>query len=231
MRSLPFLLLLTLLSPSRPLAAPHAEADSARLLQFFESRYSSAHTLETSFLERYLENGRLVRAEAGKAYFLHPGKMRWNYESPEKNTFLADGKYVWFYSPRDHTAMRTPAKQSEDWRTPLALLTSHVKLMRICSQLRRASEVRSSQPGNSIFSCILRNAGADSVSHPVLFELSADAELTRLVVPQEGGLQIEFSFTSWRWTPVLDKSLFQFIPSPNTVIVDGQLPDTPGLRQ
>lgn len=225
------LLLLVALSSPRLLATPHSPADSAHLLRLFESRYGSARTLETTFLERYLENGRLLRAEAGKAYFLHPGKMRWEYQSPEKNTFLADGKYVWFYSPGDHTATRTLAKQSGDWRTPLALVTSHVKLTRICSQLRPASDAKPSQTANSVFSCTLRNAGEDSGTHPALFELTPDGELARLVVPQEGGVQLEFSFTSWLWNPVLDKSLFQFAPAPDTIIVDGQLPDTPGLRQ
>jgi outer membrane lipoprotein carrier protein len=214
-------------------AVPERNPSSATsaLLERFELRYGSAHTLETTFLERYLENGRLVRAEAGKAYFLHPGRMRWDYESPEKNLFLADGKYVWFYSPADHTATRTPAKQSEDWRTPLALLTSHVKLSRICSQLGPAPAAKPSQPTNAVFSCILRNSTADSASHPVLFELSPDSELSRLIVPQEGGIQLEFSFTNWQWNPVLDKSLFQFTPPPHAVIVNAPLPDTPGLRQ
>jgi outer membrane lipoprotein carrier protein len=224
------LLLLIVLSPPRPLAASPPTTNPSLLVQLFESRYSSAHTLEANFLERYLENGRLVRAEAGQAYFLHPGKMRWDYESPEKNTFLADGKYIWFYSPADHTATRTPAKQSEDWRTPLALLTSHVKLTRICSQVRPAPVAKPAQHANSFFSCTLRNAAADSASHPVLFELAPDGELTSLVIPQEGGIQLEFSFASWQWNPVLDKSLFQFSAPPETVIVDGQLPDTPGLR-
>lgn len=206
-------------------------ANNRSLLHLFESRYGSARTLQTTFLERYFENGRLVRAEAGKAYFLHPGKMRWDYESPEKNIFLADGKYVWFYSPSDHTATRTPARQSEDWRTPLALLTSHLKLSRICSQLAPASTVITSQPGHSVFSCTLRNAPAGAEAHPVLFELSSDGQLTRLRIPQEGGIQLEFAFTSWQWNPILNESFFQFIPPPNTVIVDGLLPDTPGLRQ
>jgi outer membrane lipoprotein carrier protein len=220
------LLLLLALSPSRPFASPHPAVDIPHLLQLFESRYSSAHTLQAAFLERYLENGRLVRAEAGKAYFLHPGKMRWDYEAPEKNVFLADGKYVWFYSPADHTATRTPAKQSEDWRTPLALLTSHVKLSRICSQLAPAPGAKPSQPGNSVFSCTLRNLPSDMPAHPVLFELSPDAQLCRLVIPQEGGVQLEFAFTSWQWNPVLDKSLFQFSPPLGAVIVNGEIPDT-----
>jgi outer membrane lipoprotein carrier protein len=203
------------------------------LLHLFETRYASAETLQAAFLERYRENGRLVQVEAGDAYFLRPGKMRWDYQSPEKNTFLVDGKYVWFYSPADHTATRMPVKQSDDWRTPLAFLTSHMKLSRLCSDVVVALDAKPAQPDHSIYRCTLRHAPDPQAptTKDVDFEVSAGGELSRIVIPQQGGIEIEFSFTGWRWNPALDKDLFHFEPPPNAVIVDGLLPDTPGLRQ
>jgi len=207
-------------------------ATEASVLQRFETRYRSASALRARFLERYLENGKLVRVEAGEAYFLKPGKMRWDYESPEKNTFLVDGKYVWFYSSSDHTATRMPVKQSDDWRTPLAFLTGHMKLASICSRL----QVDSGTPagaGNSVYSCALRAAGEEHGGAPKVahFEISSDGELVRVLVPQEGSVVLEFSFTGWKFDPVLPKELFRFLPSRDTVIVDGLLPEAPGMRQ
>jgi len=199
----------------------------------FESKYNSATTLQATFLERYRDNGRLIQVESGDAYFLRPGKMRWNYESPEKNTFLVDGKYVWFYSPADHTATRMPAKQSEDWRTPLAFLTSHMKLSRLCSEVGLAKDQRPIQLENFMYRCTLRVPPdlQSATKKSVFFELTPAGELNRIVIPEDGGIEIEFSFAAWRWNPTLDKSLFQFVPPKDTVIVDGLLPDTPGLRQ
>jgi outer membrane lipoprotein carrier protein len=207
--------------------------DDKPLLQLFESRYNSAQTLQATFLERYRENGRLVQVESGDAYFLRPGKMRWDYQAPEKNTFLVDGKYVWFYSPADHTATRMPAKQSEDWRTPLAFLTSHMKLSRLCSAIAAAQDEKPQQPDNIVYRCTLRVAPDPQApsKRDVYFEVTAAGELSRIIIPQEGAIEIEFSFAGWRWNPPLDKSLFQFQAPPNAVIVDGLLPDTPGLRQ
>jgi len=212
------------------LTAVSTRAGQDQLLKRFESNYSSAQTLQATFLERYLENGEVVRAEAGDAYFLRPGKMRWDYQQPEKNTFLVDGKYVWFYSPADHTATRMPAKQSEDWRTPLAFLTTHMKLSRLCSEVAAAHDEMPARMGDSVYRCTLRNPESAS-TRSVLFELSAEGELRRIVIPQEGGITMEFSFAGWRWNPPLEKSVFQLVPAPNTVIVDGVLPDTPGMRQ
>jgi outer membrane lipoprotein carrier protein len=210
-----------------------AETADDPLLKLFESHYHSAQTLQATFLERYRENGEVSRVEAGDAYFLRPGKMRWDYQAPEKNTFLVDGKYVWFYSPADHTATRMPAKQSEDWRTPIAFLTSHMTLSRLCSNVARAPDENPARSTGSVYRCTLRGAkdpGAASTK-AVLFELTPQGELGRIVIPQEGGIEIEFSFAAWRWNPPLEKGVFQFVPPPNVVIVDGLLPDAPGLRQ
>src|SRR5260370_41492088 len=107
--------------------------DVKNIVHRLETRYHSARTLQATFLERYVENGRVVRTEAGIAYFRRPGKMRWEYPSPEKNLFLVDGKWAWFYVPADHTVTAGPPKGSTDWRTPLALLSGGKKVARVCA--------------------------------------------------------------------------------------------------
>jgi outer membrane lipoprotein-sorting protein len=226
--------------------APQRDA----VLGQFEARYREARSLSATFLQEYSENGKVTRKEAGKSYFLHPGKMRWDYEAPEKNTFLADGKYVWFITPEDHTATRMPAKKSDDWRTPLAFLTGSIKLSRICAPVEWAADVSPRHAGDKVYRCELRGAGdADSPREgagkqggaaklhaakgagSVLFELSPRGELSRILMDEGAGVQVEFTFKDWQWNPVLPKTLFQFAAQPGMVIVNGPLPDSPGLRQ
>ena len=210
-----------------------AQPENSELLQRLEARYNATHTMEAKFLERYYENGKLVRAEAGHAYFQRPGKLRWDYESPEKNTFLVDGKYVWFYSPADHMVTRMPTKQSEDWRTPLAFLTSHMKLSKVCADLQPDAQTLPSMPVNEVYACTLREtpppkAGASKVAS---LEISPEGELVRVMVPGEGGTRLEFSFGAWKFDPPLAKGLFEFVPPKDAVIVNGLLPEAPGMRQ
>jgi outer membrane lipoprotein carrier protein len=221
---------------------------SPAALSGLEERYRKAGTLQATFMERYSENGVQVKLESGTAYFLRPGKMRWEYEQPEKSLFLVDGKYVWFYAPADHTATRMPAKKSEDWRTPIAFLTTGMKLSRICSSVEAAGQAEAlgeTQEGtmyraptdrgqvDQVYRCVLQAADGEATGKQlaVLFEVTPQNELARIVIPQEGGMQIEFLFKNWVWNPVLAKSLFAFEPSPSTVIVDGVLPEAPGMRQ
>lgn len=202
----------------------------------FEATYRGARTLRVTFLERYSENGRIVRTEAGIAYFRRPGKMRWEYESPEKNLFLVDGKSAWFYVPADHTVTRVPAKQSTDWRTPLALLAGEVKLSRICARVDLASAEKPEKDGDVVLSCLLKgsatkagqtsgNESTESNGDMLFLEITQDtSQLVRAVVRGSGGVDIEFKFKDWQFDPPLPDSFFRFDVPPGVAIVNGELP-------
>jgi outer membrane lipoprotein carrier protein len=224
-------------------ASPHP-GDAATYIKKFEARYRGEKTLQATFLERYTENEQTVRTEAGTAYFRRPGKMRWEYEAPEKDLFLVDGKTAWFYVPSDHTVTRVPAKQSADWRTPLALLAGEMKVSRVCAQVELASREKAIHEGNVVLRCQVRGAPPDSAGprdarqeaevpasprggrgDTVFFEIVADTgELARLLVRQSGGVQVEFRFENWRMNPPVPDSLFRFDVPLGVAIVNGELP-------
>jgi outer membrane lipoprotein carrier protein len=215
-------------------------ADSSIHVKRFEAVYRGARTLQAAFLERYSENGHIVRTEAGVAYFRRPGKMRWEYESPEKNLFLVDGKSAWFYVPADHTVTRVPAKQSTDWRTPLALLAGEMKLSRICTRVELARAERPEKDGDVVLSCLLKSAeskaaqtaGNDAVhakSDLVILEVNQDtSELVRILVRGSGGVDLEFKFKDWQFDPAVPDSFFRFAVPPGVAIVNGELPASNG---
>lgn len=211
------------------------QGSSQDLTAKFEILYRSARTLSATFLQTYSENGRTLRVESGGVLFSHPGKMRWDYEKPEKNVFIVDGKYAWFFTPEDRTVTRTPSRESDDSRAPLALLAAGAKLSRICSRIVPAILPGGQpDPGASGFACQLRKdegTADDSTSHRVWFELRSNGELSRILMQAPGGVQTEFRFKDWRFNPQLPNSLFRFAPPPGVVIIDGLLPSSPGARQ
>ena len=215
-----------------------------------EHRYRTAKTLQATFLERYTENGRTVRVESGVAYFRRPGKMRWEYAAPENNLFLIDGKMAWFYVPADHTVTRVPAKQSTDWRTPLALLAGETKVSRVCARVELSPDEPPEKAGDAVFTCTVRAAAkAESTAQrergvprpastsaslesqqseqedTVLLEIvRKSGELVRIVVRNKGGVGIEFHFANWLDDPPIAEALFHFQPPPGVAIVNAELP-------
>jgi outer membrane lipoprotein carrier protein len=217
-----------------------------RIVGLLEARYRTARTMQATFLERYTENNRTVRVEAGTAYFRRPGKMRWEYESPEKNLFLVDGKTAWFYVASDRTVTRVPAKESGDWRTPLSLLAGEAKLARICQQIRLSTTVTPENPEDAVLYCAPRgeqpqhsnshllesNSPEHSEVDAIFLEVArASGELVRTLVQGRGGVEVELRFTRWKMDPPVPDSMFRFEVPEGVAIVNGELPGSDGATK
>jgi outer membrane lipoprotein carrier protein len=224
------------IAAAAPDSTSTSKTSAKSLARLLEEHYRHPQTLQAVFLERYGEGQKQARIESGTVYFKRPGRMRWEYESPEKKLFLADGKTVWFYVPYDHTVTKAPAKESSDWRTPLALLTGKVELSRLCSRVDIAE-----QPGvpstHAMLRCLPKGekktpvqaesprseAGpTDEVDFTeVLLEVDqSSGELARIEIRQPGGIELEYRFGDWRTDIPLPDTMFQFQVPMGVAVVD-----------
>lgn len=221
-----------------------AETDPrvAPIVRAIEARYHDAKTLKAVFLERYSDGRQGLEVESGTVYFSRPGRMRWEYESPEPKTFVSDGKTVWFYVPADHTVTRAPLKQSEDWRTPLALLTGKAQLSRLCDKIELTSQSPGT-PRDVVLLCLPRgekhpasSAGqrddeAAALSDPssdfdrVYLEVNPETgQLADVKVLQPGGIELEYRFGNWQENLPIPDVQFRFQAPPGVAIVNGSVP-------
>lgn len=209
--------------------APASRPDARLAVRALESRYHHAHTLKAAFFERYSDGSGGVSAESGTVYFSRPGRMRWEYESPEQKLFVVDGTNVWFYVPADRTASRAKVKDSSDWRTPLALLTGKTDFSRLCRTIdvldSAADDTPDERPltaGDTMLRCVPRNEApsADGEVSEVLIESDNQARLVRLLIRQPGALETEFRFANWEENLPLPEAKFHFEPPPNVAVVD-----------
>jgi outer membrane lipoprotein carrier protein len=227
------------LSRGSPLPAKDPADSAKEVAQLLEEHYRHAQTLRAVFLERYSSGPREARIESGTVYFRRPGRMRWEYEAPERKLFLADGKTVWFYVPSDRTATKAPIKESSDWRTPLALLTGKANLSRLCGRLDLIVQ-KAPPEGHAILRCLPKGekefrpaagtaSSEDSTELPgagdfteVLLEVdSSSGELASVRIRQAGGIELEYRFGDWKQGLPLSDEMFQFRPPAGVAIVDG----------
>jgi outer membrane lipoprotein carrier protein len=224
------LALILVLWLSLPYPAPQ---DPQVFVKKLEDAYRRPRTLQASFFQEYSESGKITRTEAGTAYFRRPGKMRWEYASPEKNLFVVDGKFAWFYVPADRTVSRIAAKQSEDWRTPLALLAGEMKVSRVCAKVELPAD-QPKEEGLVRLGCVIRGTEKETKSgaphDTAYFEISkATGELEKVAVLSAGGVKMEMRFSNWRFDPPAEEGLFHFQPPRGVAIVNGdQLLPGPG---
>jgi len=198
--------------------------EARRVAEALETRYGNVRTLQVTFLERYRQ-GRNVLIETGTAYFSRPGRMRWEYESPESKLFLVDGANVWFYVPADRTATRAKVKESENWHTPLALLAGKTRkglFNRMCDKLELAAASQ-----GSILRCLPKKA-EESPFREILFEVDGQHRLQRILIREAGDAETEFRFANWQENPALPEVMFHFSAPAGVAIVDEQSIAGPG---
>ncbi len=204
--------------------------DAAAIRHALEARYQHARTLKAAFFEQYSDGNGGVEAESGTVYFSRPGRMRWEYESPEQKLFLVDGKNVWFYVPADHTASHANLKESSDWRTPIALLVGKADLSQLCRKIEvvdrfsdsgAAADEEVPSPGDTVLRCTPRGEDAQVASKQAIFlEVDPEAYLVRVVIHEPGNVTTEFRFGNWQENIPVPEAKFHFQPPPGVSIVD-----------
>jgi len=228
-----FIFLLFCLMPLTQLASA---AGVEAVVRAFDARYQRARTLKAIFFESYQDGKGGVSADSGTVYFSRPGRMRWDYESPEQKLFLVDGTNVWFYVPADHTVSRAKLSQSSDWRTPLALLAGKTDLGKLCRRIEPADSIQAGStqpdaattpPGTTTLRCVPREGPESESIQDVLLGIDPEGFLVRILVRQPGNASTEFRFGNWEENLAIPEAKFHFEPPPGVAVVDEQsLADT-----
>jgi outer membrane lipoprotein carrier protein len=82
---------------------PHAaEITAADLARSVQRKYDAVHDFSADFVHTY-QGGVLHKqlTERGHVLVKKPGKMRWDYTTPEKKIFISDGVRIYSYAPED----------------------------------------------------------------------------------------------------------------------------------
>jgi outer membrane lipoprotein carrier protein len=90
-----------------PPADPAREAVT-RIQKFYEA----TNTLHARFEQELTSGLGVQRKAAGDVWLKKPGRMRWEYQKPEKKLMVADGTSLWVYEPEDEQAFKQSLKTS-----------------------------------------------------------------------------------------------------------------------
>lgn len=102
--------------------------DVGAVVEKVQHRYDSAADFRARFTQTLTSAamGRKTNS-AGSVMFKKPGRMRWDYEKPERATYVSDGNTLWLYEPDDQQAFKQSLGASQ-LPAALAFLTGKGKL-------------------------------------------------------------------------------------------------------
>jgi outer membrane lipoprotein carrier protein len=102
-------------------AQPASAEAVARDLQ---KKYDRIADFSADFVHTY--RGGVLKQQASESGHLlvkKPGKMRWDYTSPEKKTFVSDGHKLYSYIPKDKQVIVMTVPPNDEAPTPALFLT------------------------------------------------------------------------------------------------------------
>jgi outer membrane lipoprotein carrier protein len=86
--------------------------DLKQVLDRLQRHYHDTSSFTAKFDEEIATVGAPKRNRQGIVSFRKPGRMRWEFEDPEKQTIVSDGETLYSYDPDLNQVVETPLKQA-----------------------------------------------------------------------------------------------------------------------
>ena len=208
--------LLLLATSSLGAQAPTADA-VARDLQ---RKYDRVTDFSANFIHSY--RGGVLKQQAterGTLLVKKPGKMRWEYTSPEKKLFVADGHKIYSYIPQDRQVIVGTMPRDEHAPTPALFLTGKGDLTRDFTAV--FDKVPEAQPGSTALKLTPKRREPEYESLTLVIDPQTLALQMLITIDAQGG-RSAFTFSNLKENVGLADSQFVFkMPRNVDVVTDG----------
>lgn len=206
----PAVAFVALAASAAPAVHAAARPELATVVDRVQKRYDGASDFRARF-NQTLTNAALKRksTSTGEVLLKKPGRMRWNYQTPEPKMYLSDGDTLWLYEPEDKQAFKQDLKSTQ-LPAALAFLTGKGKL-KDEFEIAWSTDTRFAGPADYVLS--LSPKQPQSQVKSLLFVVDPETFLVResvLIDPQGNTNDILFSDiqintkipdTTFRWSP------------------------------
>jgi len=200
---------------STALALPNVHA----VAQQVDTHYNQLQSFQADFTEIYQGSG-IQREELGTLWLKKPGKMRWEYRSPEEKLFLADGKATWLYLPAEKQARKSPLKNLEDLRSPLAFLLGKTKLEKELKALSFAPDIQTWKPEDVMVRGVPR--GLEDRVEQVVLEITPEHRIARILIHAVDDSVTEYRFSNSKENVEVADKQFRFTAPAGTEVIENE---------
>jgi outer membrane lipoprotein carrier protein len=208
-------------APAPPAPAPGGTVgrlDVATVVDRVQQRYDGAGDFRARF-NQTLTSAAFKRktSSTGEVLLKKPGRMRWNYQSPDPKMYLSDGDLLWLYEPEDKQAFKQDLKSTQ-LPAALAFLTGKGKLATEFDIIF-ATNPRVGGPGDYVLSLSPRQPQAQVKS--ILFVVDPQTfHVRESMITDAQGNTNDLLFSDIKINTRLADSTFRWTPPPGTRVID-----------
>jgi len=171
------------------------DATAPELAQALQKTYDGVKDFSADFTHVY-EGGVLRKqiTERGRMSIKKPGKMRWQYTTPEEKLFVSDGLKMYSYIPQDKQVIVATVPSDDEASTPTLFLAGKGHLTRDFTA--SLVDVPAGMPAGSRALKLIPKARQPDYDWLVLVVDPASLEIRGLVTVDAQGGKSSFSFTN-----------------------------------
>jgi len=175
------------------------------ILKEVEKRYTGSQFAADFLQESTIKSMEITDFASGRLYVRYPGMMRWEYEKPERQVIITDGKKLWIFRPQDNQVMVGGAPvffrdgQGASFLSDIGLVRKKFSI-----QLARAE-------GEYLYELKMKPIeGAANISEIRLYVIPRSYQIARIVTLNDYGDDTRIDIVSPQFNANLDPSLFSF---------------------
>lgn len=183
-------------------------------------KYGAVRSLSARFRQEVpLARVGVVRKAQGRVWFERPLRMRWEYERPPDQLFLADGRHFWFRPSGSDRVFKSPIdERAAGGRVPLLLLFGRGQL----GEFFRAEEAIPRAGGAEMaLRLVPRDGGAGEVRRVDLVVDATTLAVREIHLYDRLGGSNHLFLRDLAIDPPIGEGFFRYVPIPGTEVVEG----------
>ena len=198
-------------------ARPARAESPAALLRCVQARYGALPGLSATFAQesRVASLGR-PRTRSGRLFLQPPGRMRWEYDPPDAQLIVADGRQLWLYRPERRQAVVQPMDAALSRQTPFLFLLGKGDF---ASEFSWDERELPRGPGGAVAVALRPRVESADLSRLTLEIVPGECRLAATLVEDAYGNVTRLAFSAERADAAPDPGLFRFSPPEGTEIV------------
>jgi outer membrane lipoprotein carrier protein len=203
-------------------SAAEAQADPLPIARAVQARYDRVRDFSADFTHTYAGGVLKKRVvEQGTVQVKKPGRMRWQYRSPEEKLFVSDGVQIYSYVPADKQVIVSPMPAADEATTAVLFLTGKGDLARDFTPTL-ATAPAGSPAGSVALALSPKRDQRDYDTLTLVVDPTTYAIRMLIAADRQGGMST-FAFTNVKENGGLADKIFGFtIPRGADVIRTGQ---------
>jgi outer membrane lipoprotein carrier protein len=197
--------------------APRAFADepAATIVARVQKYYDATKSLRAKFDQELQSPTTGTKKASGEVLLKKPGKMRWDYVTPEKKLMVSDGATLWVYQPEDEQAVKQDLKGS----TLPAQVSFLVGEGKLAQEFDASNTKLDGLPADTLALKMVPKTGTAAYRYLVFVVDGKSGQVKQTIIYDQQGGTNKLSFSDVQQNKSIDDGKFRFSPPAGTQII------------